>query len=364
MRAFRTYVLFPIVVLLTAALLLPLIKTDVWWIRFLDFPRIQVLILLAVALGLVLLLGGWRSHLGKVVILVATASLLYRLVGVAPYVLPVDLNENAVCIAGTDIKVMVANVQKNNRLEDPFLELVARTDPDVLLIMETDTWWDQVLLELHTTYPHWHQHIPEDARFFGMHLFSKLELVDSRVELYAELDTPTILADVRFSDGDMFTFIGVHPRPPNLHGLPATRRNANLMAAALDARDAEFPVVMGGDFNLTPWDPTMQHMLRVGGLQDPREHAGLIPTFSATNWAMAWPLDHIVHQNGLVMKHFDRLPPFGSDHYAVTAEVCLRDTQGDPVTLQPLTPEDLDDAHEAIEKARHLDEAAPNEATD
>lgn len=59
------------------ASLLPLFETNVWWIRFLDFPRLQFALVTLVLVVLYLGLRGRLDRVGWVAIIGATAALGY-----------------------------------------------------------------------------------------------------------------------------------------------------------------------------------------------------------------------------------------------------------------------------------------------
>lgn len=342
------------VIILTSVLAFSIIPTDTWWIRWLDFPRVQFLVVLLVSLGLYLILGGWRSLLGKAITVIAAIVFLYQGLGITPFVFPTSEAKAAVCGSMKSFVVIVANVQKDNRLEKRFFELVDQTNPDILLVLETDDWWDRELRALKAVFAHQHQKIPERQEFYGMHLLSKFELMDPEVKTYVSVDTPTIVTGIKITVSDTVTFIGIHPRPPNVDRQPSTQRDANLVAAALDARQAAHPVVIAGDFNATPWDRTTLLTLRLAGLSDPRRAYGLVPTYSANNPVMAWPLDHIVYQRGLSLEQFGRLPPFGSDHYAVFAKFCLSENDVSPKKVYAVSNSDLEEASQTLRKAKAM----------
>lgn len=56
------------------------------------------------------------------------------------------------CPAGSALMVMVANVKKSSQNADEFLEIATETDPNVLLVMETDDYWDEQLAPLRDRY--------------------------------------------------------------------------------------------------------------------------------------------------------------------------------------------------------------------
>ena len=58
-------------------------------------------------------------------------------------------------------------------------------------------------------------------------------------------------------------------------------RDAQLLAAALEACEVEGPALAAGDFKAVPWEGTFRRMLRIGGLIDPRVGGGYSASYDA-----------------------------------------------------------------------------------
>lgn len=250
---------------------------------------------------------------------------------------------------------MVANVQERNEHAKEFLTLVSDVDPDVLLVLETDHWWNEHLSTLRGGFPHVVQFIPEDHGAFGMHLFSKLELGGTETVFLFGAFTSSIFAGVILPSGEQLHFLGLHPRPPQAWSQPTTMRDAHLLTAALEAKSSAAPTIVAGDFNAVPWEQVNRRAMRIGMLLDPRVGRGLYPTFSTESSIISWPLDQILFQDELVLLGFERLPSFGSDHHPVSAALC----HAPEASLVQSAPEansgDLEEAEATIQAARAMD---------
>lgn len=73
---------------------------------------------------------------------------------------------------------------------DEFLEIAAEADTDVLLVLETDAFWDEHLAPLRARYAEVEQLIPENHAASGMHLFSKHPLVEPEIRFLFDNITP------------------------------------------------------------------------------------------------------------------------------------------------------------------------------
>jgi endonuclease/exonuclease/phosphatase (EEP) superfamily protein YafD len=355
-RARRVGAAVPLILLLLAAIasLLPLIETNAWWIRLLDFPRLQLATVMGVLLLVYLVVRGRTGPVGALVILLALAGLGYHASKLYPYlgIGPVPAVRVAECPPGSSLSVMVANVLKSNETADKFLEIAAEADPDILLVLETDAFWDEHLAPLRGRYAEVEQFIPEEHAAYGMHLFSKRPLVAPEMRFLFDNVTPTVFTGIELEDGLVIQFIGMHPQPPFYWSQPSTMRDAHLLAAALEARASEAPTILAGDLNAVPWERVTRRAIRIGGLLDPRVGRGYYPTVGAESPWVSWPLDQILYEEEFGLTAWEVLPSFGSDHYPVLAGLCHAPEAAELQEPHAMEEEDLQEAETAIKAAR------------
>lgn len=338
-------VIAALALLLVILTVLPYIETNRWFIRMVDFPRLQILI----AIVVVTLAAAWllrrRPRLSIPIVaslLVAAAAHVFVLWPFRPG------GENFVdsCPPGAAITVMVSNVLMKNRDAAPLLRLVQRERPDILLALETDDWWDDALEPLAESMPHRKAELGK--HYYGMHLFSRLPLDQPDIRYLAAQDVPAVFTGVRLDNGETIGFIGLHPRPPH-PSQRATGRDAQLYETAFLLRDSTRPTIVAGDLNATPWETSIERMRRVGELIDPRRGYGYLATYSATSWFRSWPLDHVLHESGFATMRLTRLDAIGSDHYPYLARLCRVSEGGEAPPA--LHDDDLDEARTAIAAA-------------
>ncbi|WP_099825504.1 endonuclease/exonuclease/phosphatase family protein [Oceaniglobus indicus] len=213
---------------------------------------------------------------------------------------------------------MAANVlMENDRYADLANE-IARADPDVLFLMETDADWSVGLSEQLDRYPTVLRH-PKDNHY-GLILATRLKVRDMRVRYLTADDTPTAFAELETPDGQVFRFVGMHPQPP-VPGVDTEERDAQIAYAARFARDASLPVVVMGDFNAVAWSDVSESFKTVGEYLDPRVGRGPIPSFDATNRLMRFPIDQMYVTEDVAVVQFGRGTPFGSDHFPMLADL-------------------------------------------
>jgi endonuclease/exonuclease/phosphatase (EEP) superfamily protein YafD len=319
---FGLYLLRSLAVFVCMATVLPLLRTDEWWIRILDFPRMQIAVL-----GSALILGGvgLRKHcrpadgfmLGAVGL-----AVLAQLIQMLPYT-PLA-NQQVVSASaehsGPEFRLIAFNVFQFNRRADALLDLVNERQPDVVLLTEVDPWWVQQAEALRPRYPHVIQQ--PQTNTYGMALYSRFELIEPQVRFLIEPDVPSIRTRIKLSGDRTLVFYGVHPKPPGVKSPQGTRpdsgrRDAELILIAKEVQALNEPVMVAGDFNDVAWSHTTRLFQRTARLLDPRIGRGLYNTWHARYAWMRFPVDHIFHSEHFVLAGFERLLDFGSDHFPV-----------------------------------------------
>lgn len=309
-----------IVILCTA---LPLLRHEAWWIRVFDFPRRQIALLTLVTIPAYVALAGFDGALDW--ILVATLGLcaLYQLVRISRYTPLVKKQAKDAPVAAGDrcFGVVVANVLTPNRNSEALLRIVRARDPDVMLFVETDDWWQAQLDTLETTHPYTVK-CPKD-NLYGMHLYSRLELVEPELRFLMEPDVPSIHTRVRLRSGDCIEMHCVHPRPPApTEASSSVERDAELLIVAKTVAATDRPAIVVGDLNDVAWSATTRLFQKISGMLDPRVGRGMFSTFHAKHVWLRWPLDHIFISPELTVVSLARLGYFGSDHFPMHAELC------------------------------------------
>lgn len=329
--------------------LVPLLRHDAWWIRLFDFPRVQI----AVGTGAVLvahLAAGPRGAAGWTVGLALLAALIYQLVRIAPYT-PLHSKQamDAAAAHGELLGILVANVLTPNRNAEKLLDIVASRDPDLLLFIETDAWWQSRLDGLEGRYPY-SVKCPQD-NLYGMLLYSKCPLADPEIEFLVEEDVPSIRAELTLASGQRIGIHAVHPAPPGPTENPSSaERDAELLIVAKTVAQSERPTIVFGDLNDVAWSATTALFQKISRLLDPRIGRGMLSTFHAKYPGVRWPLDHIFFSSDFTLARFERLPAFGSDHFPIYAELCYAPAAEAAHEEPSPDAEDRRDAEERIDK--------------
>jgi endonuclease/exonuclease/phosphatase (EEP) superfamily protein YafD len=252
--------------LLIGATTLSFVPSNEWWIRVLDFPRLQIAVALAVVLAACLVLvnrGRWRTML----------------------------------IAG------------------------------LVLLTESGTRWQAQLAPLARERPYTVLQPQENT--LGMVLYSRFPLVQPQVRFLVEEDIPSITARIRLPSGDHVQFYGVHPRPPR-PGEDTGDRDTELTIIAREIRGLRRPAILAGDLNDVAWSRRSRQLRQTAALRDPRVGRGLFATFNANLPAgLRWPLDHVFVSDNFALCALERPGDIGSDHFPLLVEVLLQ-VEGSP----------------------------------
>jgi endonuclease/exonuclease/phosphatase (EEP) superfamily protein YafD len=338
-------------VMLLIATLLPLWRHPHWLVRGMDFPRLQ----LATAALLLILVQAVSLDLGSApawaLIGITLMCLAWQLWWILPYTVlwPAEVKTTKAPSSERQLSILTANVLTSNRNADAFLRLVSQYAPDVLVTLESDRWWQCHLDTLQTSMPYCMK-CPLD-NLYGMHVYSRLPLEDTEISFLVEDDIPSMHALIRLRTGDPVRVHFLHPTPPGPAGNPeSAERDAELVIVARSIADSEQPVVVTGDLNDVAWSATTRLFRKLSGLLDPRVGRGMFNTFHAKYPFFRWPLDHLFHSHHFTVTSMERLPYFGSDHFALLTELSYAPAQGEDQDSLAAASDDKAWAHSIAEK--------------
>ena len=344
-------------VILSIAAFLPLWQTDRWWVRMLDYPRLQ-LAGIGVVILLLLIAGSQdyrRRHFGLVVSALSIATLwqLLHTVRYLPFA-PESVKSAEQCPADKRLSVLNANVLLGNDDYSAVLAMVERRDPDIVVLLESGISWEAAMRPLHDEYGYRLGEPVPNA--YGLLLYSKLPF-EGEVQMRVAEGVPSVTGTLTLRDGSRVRIDAVHPEPP-WPGDDVGERDAELVLVGREIREDGRASLIVGDLNDVAWSKTSRLFLDVAGMEDPREGRGLIPTFNAKWPLMRWPLDHLFVSPHWELIDLAREDDIGSDHFPLFVDLCLAkpadrrmvDPRADSETTEDATEQLQDGADEVREQ--------------
>lgn len=346
-------VLIGIGLLMIAATALPLLRRDDWWIRVFDFPRLQITVVLAATLVGHLLVRDDPGPVEHIFLGALALALGYQVLRMYPYT-PLhrkQVQKSQHPDGDACIGLAFVNVLMTNRDAAAVLREMRARDPDVILAVEADAWWEAQLADLERTHPFAMKQAQDNT--YGMLLYSRLTLHDAAVKFLIDEDVPSIHATVRLRSRVDVELHCLHPRPPApQENERSTERDAELLMVGREIRKRQTPAIVIGDLNDVAWSRTSDLFRRISGLLDPRVGRGFFPTFNA-NWPLIrFPLDHIFHSRHFRLAAFERLGRCGSDHFPVYAQLSFEPEARREQPQPAPAPGDRREAREKIAQAR------------
>ena len=314
-----------------------LLPLDHWWIRGVDFPRIQILFIgLASLIGLLILTPQWQ--MAEIALMLALIGAIgFQLRMILPYtrLWKQEVRQAMPMANPVQVKIMVSNVLTPNNNTQALVNLVQQKQPDILITLESDQKWEDALRVIEPDYPY-SVKVPLD-NLYGMHLYSKLELINPEIKYLLIDDIPSIHTQVRLTNGEVIWLYCLHPMPPSpTEADKSTTRDAELLMVGRHINENNQTAILAGDLNDVAWSKTTLMFQRISGLLDPRIGRFFINTFHVKYPILRWALDHIFHSPCFTLVDIERLPSIGSDHFPVMTtlqyEQCAEAEQAENAT--------------------------------
>lgn len=107
----------------------------------------------------------------------------------------------------------------------------------------------------------------------------------------------------------------------------ARARNSQLDGLATYASQIEEPLLVCGDFNLTPYSPFFDRFAEAAGLSDVRRARGLGLSWPSFMPLLGIPIDHCLIRGPIEVESVERLNRIGSDHYPVQVTLVWQDNE-------------------------------------
>lgn len=218
-----------------------------------------------------------------------------------------------------DLDILSINLLSSNQNFMAIQELTDQVDPDLLLLIEYTSQWDQNLQLDH--YPHRIISIREDH--FGIALFSKIPFEKSEIVDFTHTRFPLAYVSILVNQSPIH-ILGVHFENPMGLGAHFIRnlqmRKSDQFLNALNGSK-----IIIGDFNCTPYSRSFQLMQQNTGLLDSRSKWSIGASWPHFFYPLKIPIDHALVSPTLHIKERQLKKASGSDHNALYISVILNE---------------------------------------
>ena len=217
------------------------------------------------------------------------------------------------------LRVVHANVNYHNRQFASALEFFDETDPDILLIVESNPAWMAAMEPLRARLPYVAETRPGK---FGIAVMSRYP-ISTQTKRFGPGRGTTLIVQANI-DGDIVQLVGAHPLAPVSPGRKR-RRDAELNGIAAWLASADDATILIGDLNTTPWSHAFDSLVETSGLRDTSRGVGLQWSWPAPFWPLAIPIDHCLGSKDVTVLDRRMGPYIGSDHLPLVVDLRIND---------------------------------------
>lgn len=329
---------------------LPALNNPHWFFRIPDFVRVQSLFIQLALIVLLIFLEEEFTLLSWILVFALVGSMAYQFFKIIPYSSWYPQKKEKSESDG-HVSILAGNVLQTNSCYPDFLNEIKRFDPDLVLTMESNQEWEDCLSDIEQDYPY-SVKVPLD-NFYGMHLYSKIELKNAEIKFQIEDDKPSIFFDYPIKGNPPIFFCCLHPAPPSpTENETSKEADAELILTGKQIRDENKPTVVCGDMNDVVWSRTTRLFKKMTGMVDPRVGRGFFPTYNANYFFLRFPLDHLFHTEDLFVGKMMRSKYFGSDHFAMYYEIHHKRNVSTPANPK-MDNEEKEEVEEIIEEGEN-----------
>ncbi len=261
----------------------------------------------------IIALCSYRSW--KLILLVA-AIFFFNTSQIIPYYYAAQ--PQAKNLPAVNVRVMLANVQGNNKDCPSLIEAVRFINPDILVLQEvTADWWEKI--EVLTANYSYYKSVPR-AGGSGLTLFSRYPIEKADVLTLDASTHPALFSQINL-EGTRLSLLTFHPPTP-MRRDKFDYRNGQFSQAAEIMKTSAEPKMVIGDLNTTMWSPYFQTLIKDSGLKDGRIGKGLHPSWNAALPAfLRIPIDHCLVGEKIEVENIEVGDYTGSDHRPLIIDV-------------------------------------------
>ncbi|MEO1351817.1 MAG: endonuclease/exonuclease/phosphatase family protein [Cyanobacteria bacterium J06635_15] len=220
----------------------------------------------------------------------------------------------------SDLRVLIANVNTQNKSYDKVINLVRSETPDLAIFMEVDDAWKSQLDTLGDLLPH--SSGQTNPYNLGILVYSNLELGNPKIEFFGTENNASVVTQITVAEQSV-NLLATHPLPPAKSSFfQAHNRQLDLVSQYIET--LEGPVILAGDLNTTMWSPYYKRLANKTRLNNARDDFGILPTWPTKGtyhripgWLTSLfliPIDHCLISSELDATNIYTGADTGSDH--------------------------------------------------
>jgi endonuclease/exonuclease/phosphatase (EEP) superfamily protein YafD len=280
------------------------------WTPYLELTtlyRLQYAVVLACAAVAAVALRSFRLALAALLLVVVNVVVIAR---VPPA--PAAAKDGSI-----RLRLLVANVEYGNHDYGRLARLIGEVDPDVVALTELTPAWVRALSS--SLGDHAYRRLAPQEGAYGVGLYSRVRLRESRIERLPAGGSPTIIATVAIGARPLAVVV-THVHTP----FAGDRRTRQLHALAAELRRLGKPAAVCGDFNAAPWSQSIHELAQTADLRSIYGRFGLAATWPADSSRLfRVPLDNCLVNEGVAVANRQVGPDIGSDHLPLIVDLAL-----------------------------------------
>lgn len=227
----------------------------------------------------------------------------------------------------SDLKVLVANINTQNKNYDLVLDLIRAEKPNVAVLMEVDRQWQTQLDTLADLLPY--SSGKTNPYNLGILVYSDRSLDSTQIEFFGTENNASVVTQITVS-GEPVTLLATHPFPPVKPSFFSSR-NQQMDLVGQYLSTIATPIILAGDLNMTMWSPYYRRLVNKTGLNNTRKGFGILPSWATSgtypqlpDWlifALRIPIDHCLVSKEFRATDIHTGSETGSDHLPIVVDL-------------------------------------------
>lgn len=208
--------------------------------------------------------------------------------------------------------ILSINLLKSNTKSYKVIDLIESEQPDILVLLEYNPYWERALKDLNLEYPHRITEVRIDN--FGIAYFSKIpghtSIVRDRITGFPSVLSHHVIVS------DTLSIFATHPLPP-LGQQRFELRNRHFSTIVDTCRRYNKHLIVLGDLNCSSFSVHFQKLKKALNLKDSRSGFGIQNTWHSKVPLLKTTLDHFLVSESIEVVDRSVGPNIGSDHLPI-----------------------------------------------